>query len=181
MSDDKGVELLARLPDAIRAAVSTCRFVDGIATLVLDGGGRDAAGRAALEEAVRAALRDAPGVTEVRVALMGDRAAAPQRRIVAVGSGKGRGVWASPTLSANLAVALARMGVKVGLVDADIYGPSQPRLLGIEGVKPLARGQAIGAGAQPMGGCRCCRWGSWSSRGGRSPGAGRWLPARWGS
>ena len=51
------------------------------------------------------------------------------QRIVAIGSGKG-GVGKS-TVSSNLAVALAKAGRKVGLLDADIYGPSQPRMMGV--------------------------------------------------
>ncbi|NDV00356.1 Mrp/NBP35 family ATP-binding protein [Pseudoroseicyclus tamaricis] len=51
------------------------------------------------------------------------------KRILAVGSGKG-GVGKS-TVAANLAVALAKEGRKVGLLDADIYGPSQPRMMGV--------------------------------------------------
>ena len=56
------------------------------------------------------------------------------RHIVAIGSGKG-GVGKS-TLSANMALALQQQGLKVGLLDADIYGPSQPRLWGTLHQKP---------------------------------------------
>lgn len=62
-------------------------------------------------------------------------------RIVAIGSGKG-GVGKS-TLTSNLAVALARQGRRVGLLDADIYGPSQPRMLGLTGQRPVSDGQMI--------------------------------------
>ena len=62
-------------------------------------------------------------------------------RIVAVGSGKG-GVGKS-TVSANLAVALAMEGWRVGLLAADVYGPSQPRLLGIAGRPSSPDGQNI--------------------------------------
>lgn len=62
-------------------------------------------------------------------------------RILAIGSGKG-GVGKS-TLTSNLAVALARQGRRVGLLDADIYGPSQPRMLGLTGQRPKSDGQMI--------------------------------------
>lgn len=55
---------------------------------------------------------------------------------IAIASGKG-GVGKS-TVTANLAVTLSRMGFRVGVLDADIYGPSQPKMLGVEGFMPEA-------------------------------------------
>lgn len=136
---DGGAEALkAALPQDAQGRLQSLRLNEGVATLVLDVAGMDRLERDKLEIAVKAALRGQPGVSEVRVAMTAERSdPKSSRRIVAVGSGKG-GVGKS-TLAANLAVALARSGRKVGLVDADIYGPSQPRLLATEDMKPTAR------------------------------------------
>jgi ATP-binding protein involved in chromosome partitioning len=108
---------------ATSGRASAARIEGRRADVIVDVAGLDPAVRDTLEAAVRAALLAVPGVSEARILLTADR---PLRRIVAIASGKG-GVGKS-TVAANIAVALARMGRKVGLVDADIYGPSQPRL-----------------------------------------------------
>ena len=131
-------DLASALPDPARARVRSLRVSEGSATLVLDAAGLAPAARASLEAESRAALASLPGIADVRVALVADRA---PRRILAVASGKG-GVGKS-TLAANLAIALARAGRRVGLVDADIHGPSQPRLLGSEGERPVAHDKKL--------------------------------------
>jgi ATP-binding protein involved in chromosome partitioning len=132
-------EIMARLQMASNGRTSAAKLRDGVMTVVLDVSGLDADERARVERALRAEAIGIAGVTDVRIAQTAEKAAAP--RLIAVGSGKG-GVGKS-TLAANLAVALHRLGIKVGLVDADIYGPSLPRLLSSEGVKPRAEDKKL--------------------------------------
>ncbi len=138
--------------------VSGVRVSEGIANIVLDVTGLSAEDRAELERKIRAATIGVPEIKDLRIAMTAEKV---HRTIIAVASGKG-GVGKS-TLSANLAIALSRMGNKVGLVDADIYGPSQPRIMGnhdrpemadkqivpvrAHGIRMLSLGQLVGEGS----------------------------------
>ncbi|MFL6786630.1 MAG: Mrp/NBP35 family ATP-binding protein [Sphingomicrobium sp.] len=129
------VDPLTGLPhdDRIRSR----KLAGGVATIIVDATGLSQKEAKELEDEMRSAALATAGVTEARIAMT---AAQKARTLIAIGSGKG-GVGKS-TVSANLAIALARKGKKVGLVDADVYGPSQPTLLGTH-EKPIAENEKL--------------------------------------
>ncbi len=115
-----------RIERDVREAAAS---VAGIEEVSVDIGVMDRATRDALIERLRGGRARMPFTRESTT------------RVLAVTSGKG-GVGKS-TITANLAVALAAQGLRVGLVDADVFGFSIPGLLGIEGAKPTRVGEAI--------------------------------------
>lgn len=120
---DHPVDPLTGLPHDER--IRSRKLAKGVATIIVDATGLSAGQAKRVEEEVRTGALAIEGVSEARIAMT---AAQTARTLIAIGSGKG-GVGKS-TVSANLAIALARAGKKVGLIDADVYGPSQPTLLG---------------------------------------------------
>ncbi|MBE9637017.1 iron-sulfur cluster carrier protein ApbC [Salipiger mangrovisoli] len=112
-----------------------------------------------IKEQAESALKATEGVSAVSIVLTGHtdkappdlkmRKAEPQgpqrvpgvNHIIAIASGKG-GVGKS-TVSSNIACALAQQGRRVGLLDADVYGPSQPRMLGVSGRPASPDGKTI--------------------------------------
>jgi ATP-binding protein involved in chromosome partitioning len=142
-------EVAAAIAPISGARASAIKADNGAVSLMLDVSGLDTTQRDLLAADVELAIKKLDGFETVRVMQTAQRI---QTRLIAVASGKG-GVGKS-TLSTNLAVAMARAGRAVGLVDADIYGPSQPRLLGAEDQKPEAADKKLfpvtGAGGVPF-------------------------------
>ena len=132
-------------------AVSDIQFLDHRVSLSLNLGYPGEQARQALVDKIEQALLALPEINKVVIdsrfqapvstGISGKKPLDNVRNVIAVASGKG-GVGKSTT-TVNLALALTKLGAKVGILDADIYGPSQAQMLGASSQRPEIRDEKL--------------------------------------
>ncbi|MEJ2109274.1 MAG: Mrp/NBP35 family ATP-binding protein [Acidobacteriota bacterium] len=164
MNKEEATSLQQKVLDALRSVndpdlgkdivslnfIKDLKVEDGIASFTVELTTPACPMKKEMEQWAREAVLKVDGIREARIRMSSavKSGAAPEgkqtidgvKNIVAVGSGKG-GVGKT-SVTVNLAIALAQKGAKVGLLDADIYGPNVPLMMGIEG-QPHAIGDRI--------------------------------------
>lgn len=125
-----------------RISLVIANLPDDVQQAILDETYRAASGVPGVEQVQIQVGKPAPSA-KIRSGVPVPEAIPGIKRVVAVASGKG-GVGKS-TVSVNLAVMLVQMGLQVGLLDADIYGPNIPRMMGVKRLPPAENGKLVPA------------------------------------